>query len=119
MVELAMIAPVFLIGLLVGIQFALIGASSLSLTQAAYQGARYAAVNPSADATAVKTAIDAVASPTISGYTMTMTPSIAPRSFGTNVQVTLTYAVTPILSNPFLGIPFPTSLVASESAMTD
>ncbi len=43
MVEFALIAPLVLLLLLVGVQFAIIGAAALGLGQANYQAARYAA----------------------------------------------------------------------------
>ncbi len=48
MVELALVAPIVLFAMLVGIQFAIIGTAALGLGQANYQGARYAATNTSA-----------------------------------------------------------------------
>src|ERR1700739_1725021 len=44
--EFALIAPVVIIVLLVGVQFALIGQAALALSQGASAVARYAAVNP-------------------------------------------------------------------------
>jgi len=46
MAELALIAPVAIIILLLGIQFAMIGQAALAVSQGASALARYAAVNP-------------------------------------------------------------------------
>ena len=120
MVEFALLSPLVLIGLVVGIQFAIFGAGALALSQAAYQGARYASINGSATNTNVKSALDAVVSPIIkSNYSMA--PITSPRATGTTVKVTLTWDATKmiVLPNPFFGINFPTSFSATESAYTE
>ena len=121
LVEFALIAPLVLIGLLVGIQFAIVGAGVLALDQGAYQGARYASINGTANSTAVKTALDAVISPIVkSSYTLSMTPTTS-RAVGTAVKVTLSWNATPMIAlpNPFFGISFPSSFSATESAYTE
>src|SRR5260370_22106168 len=71
MVEFALLSPLVMIGLVVGIQFAIIGAGALALSQAAYQGARYASINGNATNTNVKSALDAAVSPIIkSNYSL-------------------------------------------------
>ncbi len=120
MVEFALLSPLVLIGLVVGIQFAIIGAGALALSQAAYQGARYASINGNATQTTVKSALDAVVSPIIkSSYSLGSIPS--PRSTGTAVTVKVTWDATKmiVLPNPFFGINFPTSFSATESAYTE
>jgi Flp pilus assembly protein TadG len=122
MVEFALIAPLIMIGLVVGIQFAIIGAGALALSQGAYQGARYASIHSSDNQANVKTAVDAVISPIVkSGYSLSMTPTAAPRAAGTSVQVTLTWNATSmiVLPNPFFGISFPTNYSATETAYTE
>jgi Flp pilus assembly protein TadG len=124
-VEFAIALPIVLVTLLVGVQFAIIGAASLALGQVNYQGARYAAINTSADQAAVKTYMLSVASPTISAnngsYLTTSLSPAPPCSFGTSVTVSLTYSAAHLLAlpNPFLGITFPTTLTSSESAFCE
>src|ERR1039458_6514622 len=65
-VELALIIPIVLCLMVVGIQFALVGVAALGLGQVNYQGARYAATNPSASQSAVQSYMVSVASPIIS-----------------------------------------------------
>ena len=124
-VEFAIMAPLALMLILVGIQFAIIGTASLGLGQVNYQGARYAANNPSASASAVQTYMLSVASPIIgansgSYFTSTLSPA-PPCAFGATVTVSVTFdtAHLVILPNPFLGISFPTSLTNSESAFCE
>ena len=125
MVELAFALPVLLIVLVVGVQFAIIGAASLALGQVNYQGARFAAINSTATADAIKSYMLSVASPTIaanSGSYLTSTVSPTPPcTFGTAVTVSLTYNAAHLLAvpNPFLGISFPTTLTSSESAFCE
>ncbi len=122
MVEFALIAPLVMIGLVVGIQFAIIGAGALALDQGAYQGARYASIHSSDSQSNVKSAIDAVISPIIkNNYTLSMTPTTSPRATGTSVQVTLSWNASPmiVVPNPFFGISFPTTYSATETAYTE
>jgi hypothetical protein len=125
MVELAFVLPVVLTVMVIGVQFAIIGAASLALGQVNYQGARYAAINGTATASAIKTYMLSVASPTISansGAYLTSTVSPAPPcTFGTSVTVSLSYDAAHLLalSNPFLGITFPTTLTSTESAFCE
>ncbi len=124
--EFALVTPLVLIVLLVGIQFAIIGASALGLGQANYQAARYAAVNPTASQSAVNSFMLSVASPLITAnsgkyVTMNMNPA-PPCAFGNTVTVSLSFDVTHlvVLPNPFLGlISFPTSLSSTESAICE
>jgi hypothetical protein len=125
-VELALIAPVVVIILLVGVQFAIIGDAALGLGQVDYQGARYAAVNSSATQTAVKSYMVSNASPIIGaggGTYLTVTLSPAPPcAFGATVTVGVTFDIAHlvVLPNPFMGIVhFPTSLTNSESAFCE
>jgi Flp pilus assembly protein TadG len=122
MVEFALIAPLILIGLLVGIQFAVLGAGYLALDQGAYQGARYASINGNASQASVQSALDTVISPLVKkNYSLSMNPTTA-RATGTTVQVTLTWDASKLifLPNPFFyGISFPSSFSATESAYTE
>jgi Flp pilus assembly protein TadG len=124
-VELAFVLPVLLTVLVVGVQFAIIGAASLALGQVNYQGARYAAINASATGDAVKTYMLSVASSTIAAnggsYLTSSVSPTPPCAFGTAVTVTLSYDAAHLLAlpNPFLGISFPTTLTSSESAFCE
>lgn len=130
MVELALLLPVLLIVLLLGIQFAIIGLAALGLGQANYQGARYAAVQCTgsgscSSAADVRTFMLNNSSPMISAssgryLTSTVTPA-PPCSFGTSVTVSVTFdtAHLVILPNPFFGVSFPTSLSSTESAFCE
>jgi Flp pilus assembly protein TadG len=124
-VEFAIMAPLALMLILVGIQFAIIGTASLGLGQVNYQGARYAANNTSASAAAVQSYMLSVASPIIganSGSYLTSSLSPAPPcAFGATVTVAVTFDTRHLvlLPNPFLGIPFPTTLTNSESAFCE
>lgn len=137
MVEFAMVAVIAIFVLLVAIQYAMIGQAALALSQAAFQGARYASVNPNAAQTDVQTYLvgtntqTGVASPTITKnngayLNFSMSPTTTPRTFGQAVQVTLTFNVCAsgmlVLGNScgsFLGISFPQSLTATETAMSE
>jgi len=127
MVEFAILAPVALVVMLVGIQFALIGQAALAVSQASYLGARNASVNGTLTSSTLSTAIQNQMSPTISGATVTLTPGGdascgPPRTFGCPFTVAVTYDASSKIflpSNTLLGITFPTSLTFSESAMTE
>lgn len=126
MVEFALVLTVALVILLVSIQGAIIADASLAVSQLVFQGVRYAAVNPSFDAPTVTTYVKSIASPVINessgaDLTISLNPTTAPRAFGTSVSMTITYNATSkvILPNPFLGISFPTSLTATETAMSE
>ncbi len=124
-VELALITPIILFAMLVGIQYAIIGTASLGLGQANYQGARYAATNTSASQSAVQSYMVSVASPLVSagsGQYLSSTLSPAPPcTFGSTVTVSVTLDVRHLIAlpNPFFGVPFPTSLTNSTSAFCE
>ena len=124
-VELALITPIVLFLMLVGIQFAIIGVAVLGLGQADYQAARYAATNPSASQSAVQSYMVSVASPIISAasgrYLSSSLNPAPPCAFGSTVTVAVTFDARHlvVLPNPFLGIAFPTSLTNSESAFCE
>ena len=125
-IEFALIAPLVAMLLVVGVQFAIIGAAALGLGQANYQAARYAAVNPSASKSAVQSFMISAASPLIAAnngpyLTTNMSPA-PPCNFGSTVTVSVTFDLAHLvmLPNPFLGvIKFPTTLNSSESALCE
>ena len=124
-VELALITPIVLYVMLVGIQFAIIGVASMGLGQVDYQGARYAATHGSASQSAVQSYMVSVASPIIaanSGQYLTSSLNPAPPcTFGNQVTVAVTYDVGHLIMmpNPFFGIKFPTSLTNSNTAFCE
>jgi hypothetical protein len=110
--------------MLIGIQYSIIGLAILGLGQANYQGARYAATNPSASASAVQTYMVSVSSPIINsgaGKYLTSTVAPTPCTFGGTVTVTVSFSASHlvVLPNPFFGIAFPTTLTNSESAFCE
>jgi hypothetical protein len=125
MVEFAMIVTLVLFILLVSVQAAVLADASLAVNQLVYQGVRYAAVNPTFDSTTVANWVKSSA-PSIVGenngghLTVTLNPD-APRTFGSAVTMTISYDTSSkiVLANPFLGIPFPTTLSATETAMSE
>lgn len=137
MVEFAMVAVVAIFVLLVAIQYAMIGQAALALSQAAFQGARYASVNTNASSSDVQTYLfgsgtsQGVASPTISKgggkyLTFSMNPATTPRTFGQTVVVNLSFDVCGSgmlvlgkCGGTFLGIAFPQTLTAAETAMSE
>lgn len=125
MVEIALITPIVLFVMLVGIQYAIIGVAALGLGQANYQAARYAATNPSASQSAIQNYMVSVASPVIgAGAGQYLTSSLSPAPpcpFGSTVRVSVTFDARHlvVLPNPFFGIPFPTSLTNSQSAFCE
>ncbi len=128
MVEFALIATVAIIVLIVGIQFALIGQAALAVSQLSFAGARYASVNTSYTQSQIQTYMVQEGSPTItsnSGANLTITVTRSTNAdgtyFGQPVTVNISYNATSklILPNPFLGITFPTTLTAQETAMQE
>jgi hypothetical protein len=102
-----------------------IGDAALGLGQVDYQGARYAAINPSATQSAVQSYMVSAASPLIAAnsgayLTATLSPD-PPCSFGSTVTVAVSFDISHlvVLPNPFLGISFPTSLSNSQSAFCE
>ncbi len=127
MAEFAIIAPVALILLVVGIQFAIIGQCAVALTQVNYVGARYASVHPTYTESQVQTYMDSVASPTLlsnNGGDLSITiwtPCPSTDSFGSPVTIGLQYNLSSkiFLPNPFLGIGFPTTVQSTQTAFCE
>jgi Flp pilus assembly protein TadG len=125
-VELALIAPVAIVLMLVGIQYAILGTAALGLGQADYQAARYASVNTSAGQSGVTSYILSQASPIITAgngkYLTVNVNSASPCTFGNAVTVALTFDLNHlvVLPNPFMGmVTFPATISNSESAMCE
>ena len=148
-VEFALVLIVAIIVLFVAIQMAFIGQAALALGQMNYQGARYAAVNPTYDCGSVAPYMASVGSPTVTRHGVTCAstcpPTVSPgqgvqmcmvcsgtttdctkRAFGDSVEVELAFDATSVVflssnttSPNFLGIPFPTQLTSTETAMSE
>ncbi len=139
-VEFALVLTVAMIVLFVAIQMAVIGQAALALGQMNYQGARYAAINSSATCGQVASYMQSVGSPTVtksgvtcgsgcaSGVLVAMScPGVGTcgtgetRSFGEAVQISLCFNATGLLflGSNFFGVPFPTQLTSSETAMSE
>lgn len=125
MVEVALIAPIVLFVTLVGVQFAIIGIAALGLGQANYQAARYAATNPSASESTVKSYMVSVASPLLrangGSYVHASLSPAPPCPFGSTLTVSVTFDAGHLIAlpNPFFGVSFPTSLANSQSAFCE
>jgi Flp pilus assembly protein TadG len=133
MVEFALLATIFMVVLLVGIQFAIIGQAALAVSQLSYAGARFASLNGSSSDSDIESYIaTTLASPslkTTNGGSSDLTITLSHpdgTTFGQPVTVNISYnaASRILLPNPFMRIPpffpgisFPTTLTASETAM--
>jgi Flp pilus assembly protein TadG len=132
MTEFALLLPLFLFMLFMAITFAVIGQAALAVSQLAYNGARYAAVNPTLSANQIASYIKSgsLGSPTITangGADLTVTVASA-SARGQPLTVTIAYnlasnSLVSNMSNMFamLGMSqvLPTTLSATESAMSE
>src|SRR5258708_10252497 len=130
MAEFALLAPLFLFVVFVAITFAVIGQSALAVSQLAYNGARYAAVNPGLTAAQVKTYITsgAIGSPSITSGGGSLTVTVVQATFGNPVTVTVAYDIssntlvsgmTALFRGLGFGSTFPTTLSATEVVMSE
>jgi Flp pilus assembly protein TadG len=131
MAEFALLAPLFLFVVFVAITFAVIGQSALAVSQLAYNGARYAAVNPTLTSTQVQTYIKsgAIGAPSITaGGGAHLTVTVVQAGFGQPVSVTVAYdlstnSIVSSMTTLFNGLgfhqTFPTSLSATEVVMSE
>jgi len=131
MAEFALLAPLFLFVVFVAITFAVIGQSALAVSQLAYNGARYAAVNPQLTSTQLQTYIKsgAIGAPSITaGGGAHLTVTVVQASFGQPVSVTVAYdlstnSIVSSMTTLFNGLgfhqTFPTSLSATEVVMSE
>jgi Flp pilus assembly protein TadG len=132
MAEFALIVPLFVTIIFVAITFAVIGQAALAVSQLAFAGARYAAVNSTQSKATLQSYISsgALGSPTITGnsgknLTVTVTPATG---FGQPVTVTVSYDLTSntmvstmskLFSNLHMAMTFPSTLRATQSAMSE
>ncbi len=94
MAEFAFVVMIFMIVLVVVVQYALVGQIALAVTQLSYNCARAAAVNPSSSAAAVTDCKTNLAASSINDSHLTATLTTAcgtPFSFGTAAAVTVSY----------------------------
>ena len=107
MAETAMVIPMLLGITLFIVEFGNVLYLINSLNQIARYAARYAAVNPTASTTTLKSASNASAIlPDSSNLTLTVSPlPSGSRSFGDTLTVTVSYTYTPIL-NPYALLQF-------------
>jgi Flp pilus assembly protein TadG len=145
-VEIALIAPVLMIVLVVGIQLAIVGRDALALGQMTYQATRWAtSQSPGAQCSPdITNYMTSIASPTIKaiitssgiacgdatkGVNVVITcpqdatqcVAGATRAYGTQVRfvVTLNVASDYFVPNPFLGVSLPQTLTTSQTAFTN
>src|SRR5216684_6632055 len=97
-VEMTFMISALLVVIIVGIEGAVLGQRSYALTQVAYQGARYAAVNPAYDPT------------TITNYVHQIAPAQISQNSGAQLKVT----VSPTL----FGLSFPKTISARDVTMS-
>jgi Flp pilus assembly protein TadG len=123
LVEFAFILPIFLLLLLGVVQVILIGGAALAVNQAAVTCARYAALNPTSDQTALNTYMKSIASPVINdSYLKTLSLSGAPpRTTGSAVGITVTYDLTGklFLGSSFFGLSFPSTVAITETMTSE
>jgi len=124
--EMTFMISALLVVIIVGIEGAVLGQRSYALTQLAYQGARYAAVNPAYDPTTITNYVLQIASGPIdqnSGAQLkvNVNPTSIPRVTGTPVTVTLTYTFPhPLSFSPTLfGLSFPKTISATDVTMSE
>ncbi len=132
MVEFALLAPLFIFFIFIALTFAVIGETQLAVSQLAYSGARYAAINPDLSASAIEAYIKSgeLGSPTItanSGALLAVSVEQASK-FGQPVTVSISYdlssnALVADMAALFsgLGMPqtLPTTVSATETTMSE
>ena len=123
MVEFAFILPLLLILMLGVIQMILVGGAALAVNEAAVASARYAALNPSADKSAVDAHLHSIASPLIADANLHLDDPFPdpPRHTGTAVSVTVRYDMGGklFLGTSFFGITFPDYVSVTETMTSE
>lgn len=101
------------------LQGAIVLSRGMAVRQLAYQGARYAAANPSADSTTVINFVkEAVPSALSQGQlNVTVSPSTAPRAQGAAVSVTIAFTGSTV-AIPSV-ITFPATVSATDTALSE
>lgn len=130
--EFALMVPLFIAVVFIAITFAVIGQAALAVSQLAYNGARYAAVNPTMSTSEIAAYIQsgAIGSPTITsdgGANLTVSVSRAGGSYQP-VTVTVSYdlssnalvgSMARVLDGLGLSNSFPTTLSSTEIVMSE
>jgi Flp pilus assembly protein TadG len=144
MVEFALLAPVGMILVALGIQMAIIGRDAIGLSQASYQATRWASsIKPDAQCADVVTYVTNMASPTIQsiisqsgiacgdstkGVNVVMswtcpdtTQCSGPRPYSTQLRISMTLNVASDLfvPNPFFGVSLPQTVISTQTAYTN
>lgn len=139
LVEFALISPLALAVMLIGVQFAIIGQAALEVGQGASALARYAAANPgtmgpngSVTGGSLPSAAQNMLSPsilthsgadlsvTMASYSGSTTTTTGSPAYNDRAVVSLSYDVTSKIflpKNTLLGISFPTKVSASDSQL--
>ena len=132
MAEFALLTPLLIVFVFITITFAVIGQAELAVSQLAYSGARYASVNPTLSSGSIESYIKAgnLGSPTITadgGALLTVDVEQA-SSFGQPVTVTISYdlssnvlvsSMTTLFASLGMPVTFPTTVAATETAMSE
>jgi Flp pilus assembly protein TadG len=144
MVEFALLAPLALLLVVLGVQFAIIGRDAVGLSQASYQATRWASsIKPDAQCADVTTYVTNMASPTIQaiisqsgiacgdstkGVNVVMSwtcpdttqcTGVRPASTQLRISMTLNVANDLFVPNPFLGVTLPQTLQSAQTAYTN
>lgn len=143
-VEFAILAPLALIVMVLGVQMAIIGRDALALSQVNYQATRWASsLRPDAQCSDVTTYMTNTAAPTVQaiiaqsgiacgdstkGVNVTMTwtcpdttqcAGTRPYSTQLRISATLNVAADLVVPNPFLGVSFPKTVTSTQTAFTN
>jgi hypothetical protein len=108
--------------LIVAVEGANVLKRAYAVNQLAYQGARYAAVNPGYDSSTITNYMLQIVPSDIDAahLNIAISPDVTPRAPGTAVTVQVTYAFAhPVRLGPTLfGLNFPSTIVGSDTTMT-
>jgi len=130
--EFALLVPLLVFVIFVAITFAVIGEAALAVRQLAFNGARYAAINPDLSESEIENYISsgAIGSPTITADNGShLTVTVVPASgFGQPVTVTVAFdltssALVATMSGVFSALgfqqAFPATLTATQIVMSE
>ena len=118
MAEFAFVMMIFMVVLVVVVQYALVGQIVLAVTQLSYNCARAAAVNPGSSAAAVTSCKTNLAPTSINDahLTATLTTACGSPSFGTAAVVTVSYDLAGA-NKIFLPVTFPGLVPSTVSSV--
>ncbi len=125
-VETALMVSAAALILVVAVECAILLKKAYAVNQLAYQGARYAAINPGYNPSTIVAYMLQAASPDLTQnndaqLAITISPNTVPRAAGTAVTVNVTYTFPdPIkLGVPLVGLDFPSSVAGTDTTMTE